>query len=522
MDANVSALGPQAKRKAIVARTLKWWDEPPPRARLARGARARRPIPIASGSPKCCCSRRRPRRRRPIIRPSSRNGRGSRIWPPPPRGGGQRLRRPRLLFARAKPARLRERNRSARRAISERGGRIARPARASAPIPRRRSRRSPLDARPCRSTAISPAFSRGCSRWKSRSLRRGAKSRRRRGRSRRCAGPGDFAQALMDIGATICRPRNPDCPSCPLAQDCAAFANRGPPRPTRVAARQRPSLAAQGAVFFARRSDGAFLARRRPPHGLLASTVELPGTPWTGEGPDEEFVRRRSGRRALAAAARDGRAGLHPLRARVDGLRRGVRRRRSGGAFLGRARRGRRGGVFEHDAQGGRARLQAGMKSLARILWKAQGIAASLLGRSGRDGASSWRVNPVHVHGALIAPAAFRLPPDEVLRARFGHVTTWVFDLDNTLYPPDSGIWPKIDERITLFLIELFGIDGQSARALHKHYYSRHGTTLAGLVEEQHRLRRSGISSSSMTSTARRSSPTRSSRARSSGCPGAN
>jgi putative hydrolase of the HAD superfamily len=85
---------------------------------------------------------------------------------------------------------------------------------------------------------------------------------------------------------------------------------------------------------------------------------------------------------------------------------------------------------------------------------------------------------------SLIAPAAFRLPSDETLRARFGHVTTWVFDLDNTLYPADSGIWPRIDERITLFLVELFGIDGQSARALHKYYYSRHGTTLAGLVEE--------------------------------------
>lgn len=85
---------------------------------------------------------------------------------------------------------------------------------------------------------------------------------------------------------------------------------------------------------------------------------------------------------------------------------------------------------------------------------------------------------------SLIAPAAFRPPPDEAMRARFGHVTTWVFDLDNTLYPPDSGIWPRIDERITLFLVELFGIDGQSASALHKHYYSRHGTTLSGLVEE--------------------------------------
>jgi len=85
---------------------------------------------------------------------------------------------------------------------------------------------------------------------------------------------------------------------------------------------------------------------------------------------------------------------------------------------------------------------------------------------------------------SLMPPEAFRLPSDVTLRARFGHVTTWVFDLDNTLYPPDSGIWPRIDERITLFLVELFGIDGQSARALHKHYYSRHGTTLSGLIQE--------------------------------------
>ncbi len=73
---------------------------------------------------------------------------------------------------------------------------------------------------------------------------------------------------------------------------------------------------------------------------------------------------------------------------------------------------------------------------------------------------------------------------DDGLRAQFAHVSTWVFDLDNTLYPPDSGIWPMIDERITLFLIDLCGIDGQSAPALHRHYYLTHGTTLRGLVEE--------------------------------------
>lgn len=83
-----------------------------------------------------------------------------------------------------------------------------------------------------------------------------------------------------------------------------------------------------------------------------------------------------------------------------------------------------------------------------------------------------------------ITPSDFRLPDDAELRARFSHVTTWVFDLDNTLYPPDSGIWRELDERITLFLIDLFGLDGQSARALHQHYYLLHGTTLRGLIEE--------------------------------------
>ena len=97
---------------------------------------------------------------------------------------------------------------------------------------------------------------------------------------------GDFAQALMDIGAAICRPRSPLCAACPLSEDCAARRSGAPqafPRPP--TGRPKPSRA--GAAFFARRSDGAFLARRRPPRGLLASTVELPGTAWTNEGPGE-------------------------------------------------------------------------------------------------------------------------------------------------------------------------------------------------------------------------------------------
>ncbi len=73
---------------------------------------------------------------------------------------------------------------------------------------------------------------------------------------------------------------------------------------------------------------------------------------------------------------------------------------------------------------------------------------------------------------------------DAALRAKFSHIDTWVFDLDNTLYPSDSDLWSKIDKRITLFVMRLFGLDGLSARALQKHYYQRHGTTLRGLIDE--------------------------------------
>ena len=70
------------------------------------------------------------------------------------------------------------------------------------------------------------------------------------------------------------------------------------------------------------------------------------------------------------------------------------------------------------------------------------------------------------------------------VQGRFVHVETWIFDLDNTLYPAGSTIWPAIDQRITLYLADLLGIDGLSARALQKHYYRRYGTTLRGLMEE--------------------------------------
>jgi len=77
-------------------------------------------------------------------------------------------------------------------------------------------------------------------------------------------------------------------------------------------------------------------------------------------------------------------------------------------------------------------------------------------------------------------PAA--VPPLQT--AAFAHVDHWIFDLDNTLYSHESRVWPQVNERITLFLQELFGLDGLSSHALRQYYYHRYGTTLKGLMEE--------------------------------------
>jgi A/G-specific adenine glycosylase len=99
--------------------------------------------------------------------------------------------------------------------------------------------------------------------------------------------PGDFAQALMDIGATICTPRNPDCSVCPLRFACAA-ARTGDPQayPRKAARKERPLR--RGAAFFAQSRDGSVLLRTRPPKGLLGATVELPGPPWAADFPRGE------------------------------------------------------------------------------------------------------------------------------------------------------------------------------------------------------------------------------------------
>ena len=65
-----------------------------------------------------------------------------------------------------------------------------------------------------------------------------------------------------------------------------------------------------------------------------------------------------------------------------------------------------------------------------------------------------------------------------------GHVDTWVFDLDNTLYPATSELFSQIDRRMGGFIADLLGLDEAAARHLQKTYFLRYGTTLRGLMLE--------------------------------------
>jgi A/G-specific adenine glycosylase len=93
---------------------------------------------------------------------------------------------------------------------------------------------------------------------------------------------GDFAQALMDLGATICTPQRPACALCPWQAGCEAH-RRGDPETFPRKPRKREGLLRRGAAFFVRRADGAVLVRTRAPHGLLGGMTELPTTAWTPE-----------------------------------------------------------------------------------------------------------------------------------------------------------------------------------------------------------------------------------------------
>lgn len=91
--------------------------------------------------------------------------------------------------------------------------------------------------------------------------------------------PGDFAQALMDLGATICTPKQPRCGACPWQTCCRAHAQGiAETLPRRAAKPAKPRR--HGVAFWAVNEAGAVLLRRRPPNGLLGGMMEVPSTDW--------------------------------------------------------------------------------------------------------------------------------------------------------------------------------------------------------------------------------------------------
>ena len=91
---------------------------------------------------------------------------------------------------------------------------------------------------------------------------------------------GDFAQAMMDLGATLCTPRKPACALCPWRSACRA-GRQGDPETYPRKARKPDRRLHHGAAFFARRAgDGAILLRTRPLSGLLGGMSEIPSSEW--------------------------------------------------------------------------------------------------------------------------------------------------------------------------------------------------------------------------------------------------
>lgn len=95
--------------------------------------------------------------------------------------------------------------------------------------------------------------------------------------------PGDFAQAMMDLGATICTPKNPACRLCPISSDCMAQKSGTQDLyPVKRAKRKKPVRT--GTAYVAIRNDGAVYLQKRPENGLLGGMSEVPTTEWTVGG----------------------------------------------------------------------------------------------------------------------------------------------------------------------------------------------------------------------------------------------
>jgi A/G-specific adenine glycosylase len=100
---------------------------------------------------------------------------------------------------------------------------------------------------------------------------------------------GDFAQALMDLGATICTPKRPACALCPWSASCVAHA-RGEAELFPRRAPKRDAELRRGAAFVAHRADDCVLLRTRPARGLLGGMAEVPTTAWPADFDDSQAL----------------------------------------------------------------------------------------------------------------------------------------------------------------------------------------------------------------------------------------
>lgn len=102
------------------------------------------------------------------------------------------------------------------------------------------------------------------------------------------ARPAEFAEALMDLGATICTPKSPDCMICPLRANCAAREQGAPELyPIKPAKKAKPER--RGHVYILLGNDGSVLTHRRPERGLLGGMLGLPTSDWGDVLPDPIF-----------------------------------------------------------------------------------------------------------------------------------------------------------------------------------------------------------------------------------------
>jgi A/G-specific adenine glycosylase len=114
--------------------------------------------------------------------------------------------------------------------------------------------------------------------------------------------PGCHAQALMDLGATVCTPKSPACGICPLMAGLRGAATGiAADLPAKTPKKAKPVR--HGIAYLVRRSDGAFLLETRPPSGLLGGMLGWPGSDWTEGDPARPPTQRRLGTTPVSRCA---------------------------------------------------------------------------------------------------------------------------------------------------------------------------------------------------------------------------